>query len=65
MTKAEEQAIILKWVYDTKKFLEPKKRGPKSDEDKIDDEDDINVDEEGRRYRLNGYKHRVYLSDKE
>ena len=60
MTKREEQAIILKWVYDMKKALEPKKRGPKTDEI-IVPEDEIFTDEEGKRYRINSYKHRVYL----
>lgn len=57
MTRAEEQQIILSWVYKMQQALEPKKRGPKTDEEIQDKQ---LIDEDGRAYHINGYRHKVY-----
>ena len=50
MTKAEEQQIIIKWVYDMKKALEPKKRGPKSDMEVYDKNESEKESEKSKAY---------------
>ena len=61
MNRSEEQAYILNWVKTVRReLLEPKKRGPKTEDD-IPFPQIKKEPETGRSYYINSYKHKVYV----